>query len=34
MRVLVLEDVKSTRVLVQRRLEKMGHEVDTAGNGQ
>ncbi len=33
MRVLVLEDAKSTQLLVQKRMEKMGHTVDAVGNG-
>lgn len=33
MRILILEDVKSTQVLVQRRLEKVGHQVDAVDNG-
>lgn len=33
MRILVLEDAKSTQVLVTKRLEKEGHKVDAVDNG-
>lgn len=33
MRILVLEDAKSTQLLVKKRLEKMEHEVDAVDNG-
>lgn len=33
MRVLLLEDARSTQLLIKKRLEKEGYEVDAVGNG-